>query len=160
MKNSDSWANQDQTSFQIIGFHTDVVGQGRWKSRQLCLVLFRPDRQTTGSFFFYNPDRIRTESGQRTGSRRKIRTDRHRVVFFPKIRIESGQLTEPRQTESGQSDTRQKIRTADRHRTRFSRKSGRKRDKLRTRTVLSADVWFKLQIASSQSIPPPTGSDD
>ena len=67
------------------------------------------------------------------------RTDRQRAAFFLKIRTESGQLTDPRQTESGQTDTGQKIRTADRHPTRFSGKSGQKRDKDRTRTVLSAD---------------------
>ena len=38
-------------------------------------------------------------------------SDRHRTAFFLKIRTESGQLIEPRQTESGQIDTGEKIRT-------------------------------------------------
>ena len=43
----------------------DVGGQGQWKFGQLCLVLVRLDRQTTGSFFSL----IRAESGQSTESR-------------------------------------------------------------------------------------------
>ena len=66
----------------------DVRGQGQWKTGQLWLVLVRPERQTTGSFFFI------------------IRTDRHRTGFFTKFRTESGQRTKPRQTDTGQ-----KIRT-------------------------------------------------
>ena len=37
---------------------SDVGGHGQWKSGQLCLVLIRPDRQTTVSFFL--------KSGQQT----------------------------------------------------------------------------------------------
>ena len=68
------------------------------------------------------------------------RTDRQRTAFFRKFGTVSGQRTESRQTESGQIDTGQKSRTTDRHRTLFSGKSGQKRDKGRTRKVLSADV--------------------
>ena len=56
------------------------------------------------------------------------RTDRQRAAFFI-IWTEPGQLTEPRQTDTEtdtKTDTGQKIRTADRHRTRFSEKSGQK----------------------------------
>ena len=72
-----------------------------------------PDRQTQDSIFSKNLDRIRTADKIETD---KIRTDRH--------------LTE----------NPDRTRTADRHRTRFSGKCGQKRDKDRTRTVLSADV--------------------
>ena len=41
----------------------------------------------------------------------RIRTDRQRTAFFLKIWTESGQRTESRQTKSGQTDTRQEIRT-------------------------------------------------
>ena len=72
-----------------------------------------PDRHTPDSIFSKNPDRIRTADRIETD---RIRTDRH--------------LTE----------NPDRIRTADRHLTGFSGKSGQKRDKDRTRTVLSADV--------------------
>ena len=109
---------------------SDVGGQGQRKSGQLCLVLVRPDRQT--------PDRV-----------------------FLKIRTKSGHRTESRQTESGQTDIGQdflqnsgqnpdRIRTADRHRTGFSGKSGQKRDTDRTRTVLSADVCYTGCTVSSK----------
>ena len=74
-----------------------------------------PDRQAPDSVFSKNPDRIRTADKIETD---RIRTDRHRTA------------------------NPDRIRTADRHRTRFSGKSGQKRDKDRTRTVLSADVCF------------------
>ena len=48
-------------------FMADVGGQGQRKSGQLCLVLVRPDRQTTDRFFL----KIRTKSRQRTESRQK-----------------------------------------------------------------------------------------
>ena len=96
--------------------YSDVGGQGHRKSGQLCLVLVRPDRQTTDSVFSKIPDRIRTADRIEID---RIRTDRHRT------------------------ENPDRIRTADRHRTRFSGKSGQKRDKDRTRTELSADVWFK-----------------
>ena len=52
----------------------DVGGQGHRKSGQFCLVLVRPDRQTTDSGFSKNPDRIRTADRIETD---RIRTDRH-----------------------------------------------------------------------------------
>ena len=56
----------------------------------------------------------------------------------------SGQLTESRQTESGQTDTGEKIQTEFGQQTDtghdFSGNSGQKRDKDMTRKVLSADV--------------------
>ena len=53
-----------------------------------------------------------------------IRPDRQTTDRgFLKIRTKSGQRTESRQTDTGQ-----RIRTADRHRTGFSGKSGQKRD--------------------------------
>ena len=89
----------------------DVGGQGQRKSGQLCLVLVRPDRQTTDRVFFENPDKIRTPDRIETD---RIRTDRHRTGFFTKFRTESGQRTESRQTESGQTDTGQRILTESR----------------------------------------------
>ena len=50
-----------------------------------------PDRQISDSLFYKNTNRIRKE--------------RHWTAFFLKIRIESGQLKELKQTESGQTDT-------------------------------------------------------
>ena len=44
-----------------------VPTQGQRKSGQLCLVLVRPDRQTTDRVFL----KIRTKSGQRTESRQE-----------------------------------------------------------------------------------------
>ena len=79
----------------ITGPSADVGGQGKWKSGQFCLVPVRPDRQRAD--FFYNSDRIRTADRIDTD---RIRTDRHRT------------------------ENPDRIRTADRHRTRFSGKSG------------------------------------
>ena len=71
----------------------------------------------------------------------KIRTDRHRTAFFLKIRTKSRQLTEPRQTESGEIDTGQKIWTESRQKTDTGHDFLENPDKNETRTVLSADVW-------------------
>ena len=89
------------------------------KSRQRTGLRQRnPDRQAPDSVFSKNPDRIRKADKIETD---RIRTDRHRTA------------------------NPDRIRTADRHRTRFSGKSGQKRDKDRTRTVLSADVCLRFQ---------------
>ena len=55
---------------------TDVGGQEQRKSRQLCLVLVRPDRQTADRVFLRNPDITRTADRIETN---KIRTDRYRT---------------------------------------------------------------------------------
>ena len=66
---------------------------------------------------------------------------RRRRTRTPKVRIALSRPCPAGQTESsGQIET-DIIRT-DRHQTQFSGKSGQKRDKDRTRTVLSADVCF------------------
>ena len=75
-------------------YFPDVGGQGQQKSGQLCLVLVRPDSQTTDRVFLKirTPDRIETD---------RIRTDRHRTEFLQN----SGQNPD-RQTpdkESGQN---------------------------------------------------------
>ena len=70
----------------------------------------------------------------------KIRTDRHRTAFFLKIRTKSRQLTEPRQTESGEIDTGQKIWTESGQQTDTGHDFLENPDKNETRTVLSADV--------------------
>ena len=89
----------------LISENPDVGGQGQWKFGQLCLFVVR---QTTDGFFL--------KSGQNLD--RKIRTNSHRTTFFSKLPDRIGQRIESRQTESGQTDTGRKIRTADRYRTR------------------------------------------
>ena len=79
-----NWIDESGKS-DIWTFSTDVVGQGHRKSGQLCLVLVRPDRQTTDSFFSKILDRIRIADRFETD---KIRAERHRTVFFTKIRTE------------------------------------------------------------------------
>ena len=78
------------------------------------------------------------KSGQLSVSSLSGRTDRHRTAFFTKFRTESLQNPD-RQTPDRKSrqnlDSRQTLDT-------IFRKTGQKRDKDRTRTVLSADVWW------------------
>ena len=95
-------------------------------------ISFTESGQTdTGQHFFkksgQNPD-----SGQDRD--KKIRTDRHRTAFFLKIRTESRQLTKSRQTESGQTDTGQKIRTESGQRTDTGHDFPENPDKNETRT--------------------------
>ena len=118
----------------------------QWKSGQLCLVLVRPDRPTTDIFF----SKIRTEFGQRTELRqtesgqnpdsgqtpdssvRKIRiTDRHRTdsrVRQNRLSTVCPQLCpcpRPRPiSDRHRTEKSDRIQVADRHRTRFSGKSG------------------------------------
>ena len=75
---------------------TDVGGQEQRKSKPLCPVLVRPDKQTADRVFSRNPDKTWT-------------ADRHRKAFFLKIRTESRQLTKSRQIGPGQTDTRQLV---------------------------------------------------
>ena len=72
---------------QKARFIPDVGGQGQRKSGQLCLVLVRPDRQTTDRVFL----KIRTKSGHRTESRQ---TESGQTDTGQKIRTESGQQTD------------------------------------------------------------------
>ena len=85
---------------------TDVGGQGQRKSKPLCLVLVRPDKQTADRVFSRNPDKTWTADRIETDI---VRTDRHRKAFFLKIRTESRQLTKSRQKGPGQTDTRQLV---------------------------------------------------
>ena len=64
------------------------------------------------------------------------RTDRQWTVFFLIRNPDSGQNREGKNPD--------RFRRADRHRTRLSGKIEQKRDKDRTRSVLSADVWTTL----------------
>ena len=92
------------------------------------------------------------------------RTDRQRAEFFREIRTKSRQRTKTRQIESDRKTSESlfyknpdrietdRIRKANRHRTRFSGKSGQKRVTNRTRIVLSADVCLNLIKPSSQLI--------
>ena len=107
-----------------ISDNPDVGGQGQWKSGQLCLVLFR--------VFFL-------KAGQHRD--RKVQTNRHRTAFCTKLPDRIGQRTESRQTESGYKDNGQESQAESRQQTDTRHDfPGQKRDKDRTRTVLSADV--------------------
>ena len=70
-------------------------------------------------------------------------TDNGQLFFYNPDRIERGKIW----TDRHRTENPDRIRIADRHRTRFSGKSGQKRDKDRTRTVLSADDWLGLDYA-------------
>ena len=98
------WSLYNSESFEMMVSESDVGGLGHRKSGQLCIVLVRPDRQTTDN------------------------------VFFLEIRTESGQLTESRQTESGQTDTGQKIRTESGQQTDTGHDFPENQDKNETRT--------------------------
>ena len=65
IQNAMTWSHwiDESGKSDIWTFSTDVVGQGHRKSGQLCLVLVRPDRQTTDSFFFENSGQ-NPDSGQ------------------------------------------------------------------------------------------------
>ena len=90
-----------------------------------------PDGQTPDSLFSKNPDKIPTADRIEV---EKIRTDRHRTAFFLKIRTESGQRTDSRQTKSGQTDTGQKIRTESGQQTDTGQDFPENPDKNETRT--------------------------
>ena len=97
--------------FKSIEVHTDNIQTDTGQT----IFEHYPDGQTPDSLFSKNPDKIPTADRIEV---EKIRTDRHQTAFFLKIRTESGQRTDSRQTESGQTDTRQP----------FSLKSGQNPD--------------------------------
>ena len=68
-----------QSFFEKSGQNPD---SGQNRDRQ------SPDRQTPDNFISQNPDRILTPDRIETD---KIRTERHRKVFFTKIRTDTGQ---------------------------------------------------------------------
>ena len=73
---------------KVSHYKADVGGQGQWKSRKLCLVLVRPDRQTSDSFF--------QKSGQNLDSRQnrnRQKPDRYLSGKFGH-RLDTGQIRE------------------------------------------------------------------
>ena len=137
--------------FQTSDYHflenrrrrTKTVKDWTIRFGQLCLALDRPNRQTTDSFFFLNPDRQTSgrESGQNPDSgqipdRFKSSTDNGQHFFRNTDRILAADRIET-----------YRIWTADRFCTGHdSSEIRKKRDKDRTRTVLSADVWYPFEI--------------
>ena len=109
----------------------DVGGQGHQKSGHLCLFLVRPEWQTANIVF---------RKAQTLGPREK----KEKSKPTKSEALKNPNTGENRDRQNPDRQISGRIRIADSQRTGFFGKSGQKRDKGRTGTVLPADIFFPV----------------